>query len=157
MDTRTPDQRSRIMRSVRAYNTGPELVVRRIVHALGFRFRLHGKFLPGKPDLVLARHRAVVFVNGCFWHGHGCSKGRLPKSKLDFWAAKIARNRARDASCVRALEADGWRVLTVWQCETRDLETLRKRIDRFFSESLTKVGVTQTKERVSQTAAVASH
>jgi DNA mismatch endonuclease (patch repair protein) len=132
MDTRTPEQRSRIMRSVGTHDTGPELVVRKVVHGLGLRFRLHGKTLPGKPDIVLPRHRAVIFVHGCFWHGHGCPKGKLPKSKLDFWTAKIERNRERDASCVRALRASGWRVLTVWQCQTRNLEALRGRLKWFF-------------------------
>lgn len=132
MDTRTPDQRSRIMRSVRTFDTGPELVVRKIVHSLGLRFRVHGKGLPGKPDLVLRRHAAVVFVNGCFWHGHGCARGRLPKSRLHFWTKKVARNRERDASCARALKKGGWRVLTVWQCETKKPGALRRRIARFF-------------------------
>jgi len=132
MDTRTPEQRSRIMRSVRTYDTGPELVVRKIVHALGLRFRVHGKNLPGKPDVVLARHHAVVFVHGCFWHGHGCAKGKLPKCRLDFWAPKISRNRERDALHVQQLKSGGWRVLTVWQCETKTPNVLRRRIARFF-------------------------
>jgi DNA mismatch endonuclease, patch repair protein len=132
MDTRSPEQRSYIMRSVRNRDTGPELLVRRMLHGLGLRFRLHRKDLAGRPDIVLSKHRAVVFVHGCFWHGHGCSKGRLPKSRVRFWTDKIVRNRARDAESVRLLRAAGWRVLTVWQCETKDTEKLRARLDRFF-------------------------
>lgn len=146
MDTRTREQRSRIMRSVRSYDTGPELIVRKIVHSLGLRFRAHGKGLPGKPDLVLRRHRAVVFVNGCFWHGHGCSKGKLPKSRLDFWAPKISRNRERDALRMQQLTSDGWRVLTVWQCETKKPNSLRRRIVRFF-----RIGTRRRPGRVAAT------
>jgi DNA mismatch endonuclease, patch repair protein len=157
MDTRTPEQRSRIMRSVGTQDTGPELVVRKVVHGLGLRFRLHGKTLPGRPDLVLPRHRAVVFVHGCFWHGHGCPKGKLPKSKLDYWTAKIERNRARDASCVRALRASGWRVLTVWQCETRDLRALRRRLVRFLKLAGKRSKHAIPRVRVSQRAYTAVH
>jgi DNA mismatch endonuclease (patch repair protein) len=103
-----------------------------MLHGLGLRFRLHRKDLAGRPDIVLSKHRAVVFVHGCFWHGHGCSKGRLPKSRVRFWTDKIVRNRARDAESVRLLRAAGWRVLTVWQCETKDTGKLRARLDRFF-------------------------
>ncbi|MCX7309963.1 MAG: very short patch repair endonuclease [Afipia sp.] len=88
MDTRSAEQRSSIMRSVRSSNTGPEILVRKLLHSMGFRFRLHGRGLAGRPDIVLASYRAVVFVHGCFWHGHGCAKGKLPKSKLDFWVPK---------------------------------------------------------------------
>ncbi|MBR1226894.1 DNA mismatch endonuclease Vsr [Bradyrhizobium sp. AUGA SZCCT0176] len=132
MDTRTPEQRSRIMRSVGSRHTAPEMIVRKLIHGLGFRFRLHQKRLPGSPDLVLARHGAVIFVNGCFWHGHDCSKGRLPKTRLDFWVPKIRRNQARDTDATKALEADGWRVLTIWQCETKDSQLLRRRLKKFF-------------------------
>ena len=133
MDTRTPEQRSHIMRSVRSRDTGPELVVRSILHGLGFRFRLHKKELAGRPDVVLAKHRTVVFIHGCFWHGHGCEKGRLPKSRLKFWTAKILRNRIRDAESVKALEAAGWRVLTIWQCETKNSDGLRARLKKLFT------------------------
>ncbi len=135
MDTRSPEQRSYIMRSVRSANTGPELVVRKLLHGMGFRFRLHKKGLPGRPDVVLPKHRAIVFVHGCFWHGHGCSKGRLPKSRLRFWTDKIERNRTRDAESVRSLQATGWRVLTIWQCETKDTDGLLRRFKRFFSRN----------------------
>jgi DNA mismatch endonuclease (patch repair protein) len=124
MDTRTPEQRRRIMQAVRSKDTGPELAVRRALFRLGHRFRLHRKDLPGKPDIVLPRYRLAIFVHGCFWHGHGCRYGQLPKARLDFWGPKIARNQARDAANTAAMEALGWRVLTVWQCQTRDDDAL---------------------------------
>jgi DNA mismatch endonuclease, patch repair protein len=132
MDTRTPEQRSQIMRSVRSRDTGPELVVRRMLHGLGLRFRLHRKDLAGRPDIVLPGRKAVVFVHGCFWHGHGCSKGQLPKSSIRFWTDKISRNRERDSESVKALRAGGWRVLTVWQCETKHSARLCSKLARFF-------------------------
>jgi DNA mismatch endonuclease (patch repair protein) len=132
MDTRSPAQRSHIMRSVRSRDTGPELIVRQIAHGIGLRYRLHQKRLPGTPDLVFAKHRAVVFVHGCFWHGHGCPKGRLPKSRLDFWTSKIQHNQTRDAESVARLRSDGWRVLTIWQCETKDAKRLRAVLCKFF-------------------------
>jgi DNA mismatch endonuclease, patch repair protein len=131
MDTRSPEQRSHIMRSVRSRDTGPELLVRRALHGMGYRFRLHRKDLAGKPDIVLPKHRAIVFVHGCFWHGHGCRKGRLPKSRIRFWTKKILQNRKRDAESVRTLKRTGWHVLTIWQCETKDADALRSRLIRF--------------------------
>ena len=125
-DTRTRAQRRRIMQSVQTGNTGPELAVRQTLHRLGYRFRLHAKQLPGRPDIVFSSRRKVIFVNGCFWHGHGCQKGRLPKSRVDYWAPKISANRSRDARVVADLEARGWLALTVWQCEIRDLPLLEK-------------------------------
>jgi DNA mismatch endonuclease (patch repair protein) len=94
---------------------------------------LHKRDLPGRPDIVLSKRKTVVFVNGCFWHGHGCSKGHLPKSRLDFWGPKIARNRKRDTETAKALRKSGWRVLTVWQCETKNIEKLRKKLMRQFA------------------------
>lgn len=117
-DVFTPAQRSRVMASVKGKNTKPEMLVRRLAHALGYRFRLHRKDLPGAPDLVFPSRRKVVFVHGCFWHGHDCARGaRRPKANADYWRNKISRNRARDASAVAALEGMGWRVLTLWECE----------------------------------------
>lgn len=117
----TPDKvRSQIMRAVHSKDTQPELAVRRILHALGYRYRLHRKSLPGSPDLVFVRRRKVIFVHGCFWHGHDCKRGaRKPKSNVDYWQAKIARNQARDARSVDALERAGWETMTVWECELR--------------------------------------
>ena len=119
------------MARVRATNTRPEIAVRRLVHGLGYRFRLHRRDLPGTPDLVLPRYRAVVFVHGCFWHQHTCRRGRRrPSSNQAYWGPKLARNVARDASAKRALEAMGWRVLTIWECEVRAAD-LDDRIDQF--------------------------
>lgn len=133
MDTRSPEQRTYIMQSVRSRDTGPELIVRSMLHRMGFRFSLHRKDLPGRPDIVLPKHKAVVFVHGCFWHGHGCAKGKLPKSRLDFWGPKIQRNRNRDAESVKMLKAEGWRVLTVWQCQIKNANRLHKRLANFFA------------------------
>lgn len=134
-DTMTPEERSRRMSLVRCKDTGPELVVRRLVHGLGYRYRLHGKGLPGHPDLVFARRRAVIFVHGCFWHRHaGCRLARLPKSRQEFWLPKLEANSARDAHSTAALEGLGWRVLVVWECETRDLTSLAPRIITFLED-----------------------
>lgn len=127
-DTRSKDQRRRIMQSVGTKNTGPEMVVRKALHAMGFRFRLHRKTLPGSPDIVLPKWRTAIFVHGCFWHGHGCAKGQLPKSRLDYWGPKISANQARDRANEERLAELGWTVLTLWQCETRDERTIEERI-----------------------------
>jgi DNA mismatch endonuclease, patch repair protein len=108
--------RSRMMAGIKAKDTKPEMLVRRRLHGLGFRYRLHDKKLPGKPDLVFPRYNAVIFVNGCFWHGHGCPAFRWPKSRADFWRQKIGRNIANDIANRQKLEAMGWRHLTVWEC-----------------------------------------
>lgn len=108
--------RSRNMAAIRGANTKPELQVRRALHALGLRFRLHAKELPGKPDLVFPRHKAVIFVHGCFWHGHDCHLFKMPATRQEFWADKIGRNVANDEKAIAALRADGWRVGVVWEC-----------------------------------------
>jgi len=115
---KTEMARSAIMRSVKSKDTKPEMAVRRFVHGLGYRFRLHRKSLPGTPDLVFPRLRKVVFVNGCFWHGHDCPRGaRIPKNNRDYWIAKIARNRERDKLNRKLLLAEGWGVYIVWECQ----------------------------------------
>jgi len=127
MDTLTPEQRSERMSRVRGKDTGPELVVRKLVHALGYRYRLHRSDLPGKPDLVFPRHRKVIFVHGCFWHRHpdpSCKLARLPKSKLDFWLPKLDGNRKRDLVNQKALEEQGWAWLVIWECQLRDIDQL---------------------------------
>lgn len=134
MDTRSPQQRRRIMQSVRQKDTAPELVVRRLLYGAGYRYRLHGKGLPGRPDIVFGKRRKVIFVHGCFWHAHGCSKGQAPKSKLDYWGPKLAQNVERDARNVHDLENAGWQVLTVWECETRDPERLLPVLRGFVDE-----------------------
>ena len=131
MDTVSSEKRSEIMRRVRQRNTGPEMVVRKLLHAIGYRFRLHRKGLPGSPDIVLPKYRAVIFVHGCFWHGHGCRKGRLPSTRRDFWRAKIDGNRSRDAKAEADLNALGYRVLVVWECKVKDKETLEIRLKTF--------------------------
>lgn len=119
-DTVSPEVRSRMMAAVRGKDTGPEMAVRRGLHALGFRYSLHVRRLPGRPDIVLAKHRAVIFVEGCFWHGHaGCSLARIPATRTDYWRDKIARNRERDARSRKALDDLGWRHLTIWECSLR--------------------------------------
>lgn len=136
IDTLTSKQRSAQMRLIRSTNTGPELVVRKLVHKLGYRFRLHRADLPGRPDIVLPRHQKAILVHGCFWHGHGdptCKLARLPKSNRKYWLPKIAGNRARDERCEAELVARGWKVLTVWECQARDLNALSYRVAKFLS------------------------
>jgi DNA mismatch endonuclease (patch repair protein) len=130
-DTRTKKQRSQIMQSVGTKDTGPELIVRHLLHRLGYRYRLHRKDLPGKPDLVFPSRKKVVFVHGCFWHAHGCQYGRPPKSRLDYWLPKLERNKKRDKNNCSKLEDLGWHVLTIWQCETRDMECLQRALTNF--------------------------
>jgi DNA mismatch endonuclease (patch repair protein) len=127
----TDPARSAVMRAVKGQNTGPELKVRRAAHALGYRFRLHRKDLPGSPDLVFPRLKTVVFVHGCFWHGHDCARGaRIPKTNTGYWRAKIARNVARDVRTAAELAALGWKVETLWECELKDLSSLNDRLKR---------------------------
>lgn len=118
-DVFSPEVRSRVMAQVRSQGTRPELAVRRELHALGYRFRLHRRDLPGRPDVVLPKYRLVIFVNGCFWHGHRCRDGQLPTSNAEYWESKIGRNRARDRRATRELNRLGWRVQTIWTCRLR--------------------------------------
>lgn len=112
-----PEKRSAVMRAVKGRDTTPELAVRRILRAAGIGYRLGGRGLPGRPDLVMQGRRVAVFVHGCFWHGHDCARGaRKPKANADYWTAKIGRNRARDIAVRAALEGAGWRVITIWEC-----------------------------------------
>lgn len=132
MDNLSPGARSRAMRGVRSHDTTPERIVRSVAHALGFRFRLKRRDLPGSPDLTFPRLRAVVFVHGCYWHQHQCPRGaRLPKSNRGYWLPKLWRNIARDCRAVRALRREGWSVLVVWECQTRDRSRLAARLRRF--------------------------
>lgn len=131
-DTLTEAERSRRMGLVRGKNTKPELRVRRMAHGLGYRYRLHRRDLPGKPDLVFPARRKVIFVHGCFWHRHpGCKLARLPKSRQDFWIPKLEQNRARDLEHQRALEELGWSVLVLWECEVKNGELLKTRLLEF--------------------------
>jgi len=110
------------------------MIVRRALHAMGYRYRLHCKDLPGKPDIVFRGRKKAIFVHGCFWHRHGCPKGQLPKSRLDYWRPKLEANVARDRAKIEELKEGGWRVLVVWQCETRDTDTLATRLVEFVDE-----------------------
>lgn len=127
-DIVSPRKRSQMMAGIRGANTKPELLIRRALHARGFRYRLHARELPGRPDLVLPKYRAVIFVHGCFWHGHDCHLFKWPSSREDFWRAKIVANRERDARDLAALGEQGWRVLTVWEC------TLKGKMRRPFDD-----------------------
>lgn len=118
------ETRSRMMSGIRSAHTKPELAVRRALHAGGFRYRLHPRNLPGKPDMAFPRYRAAVFVNGCFWHGHDCPLFRLPGTRREFWSAKIERNRQRDGEVRQQLREAGWRTLTIWECAIRGRRAL---------------------------------
>lgn len=123
------------MQAVKSKNTEPEVRVRRLLHAMGYRFRLHRKDLPGKPDIVLPKYRKAIFVHGCFWHAHGCPKGQPPKSRPDYWLPKLAQNVKRDRTKMEQLESLGWRVLVVWQCETKGIDALAERLRAFVDKS----------------------
>ena len=126
MDNKNAEQRSRNMSRIRGRNTKPEITVRKLLFADGFRYRLNVNNLPGKPDIVLKKYHAVIFINGCFWHGHAnCRFAKTPETNTAFWMAKIETNRVRDAEVRRQLLSDGWRVLTVWTCSLRNDEKLR--------------------------------
>jgi len=118
-DIVSPEVRSRMMAGIRGKDTKPELALRKALHARGFRYRLHSDHVPGKPDIVLPRYNAVVFVHGCFWHGHDCYLFRLPGTRVDFWREKIGRNRTRDEAVSEELSGLGWRQLAVWECAIR--------------------------------------
>lgn len=134
-DSLTPEQRSALMRKVRSKDTTPEMRVRRALHAKGFRYRLHHSDLPGKPDLVLSRFRTCIFVHGCFWHGHeSCRKASVPKTNTDFWVKKISRNQERDREVRTLLEEIGWRVVTVWECQTEKAEEFERLLEEIVRE-----------------------
>ena len=119
IDTVDADTRSRMMSGIRSSNTKPEILIRKALHRRGFRYRIHVRALPGHPDIVLPKFRAVVFIHGCFWHGHGCRLFKWPATRPDFWRAKIERNQLNDLKAVRALREHGWRVAVIWECAIR--------------------------------------
>jgi DNA mismatch endonuclease (patch repair protein) len=123
------------MSRIGSRNTAPELKVRRLLHALGYRFRLHRRDLPGTPDIVFPTRRKAIFIHGCFWHGHGCKIGKEPKSNAAFWLAKLERNRERDGDNRAALEVAGWSVLEIWQCQIKDPNALEARLVDFVGPS----------------------
>jgi DNA mismatch endonuclease (patch repair protein) len=141
-DVHTPEQRSRNMAAIHGKDTKPELRVRSALHALGYRFRLHSKILPGTPDIVLPKHRAVMFVHGCFWHSHSCRFGKAtPATRAGFWSDKRAGTVERDERKYRLLHELGWRVLLVWECETKNREDLSKTlVDRLNSSDTLSAG-----------------
>lgn len=131
VDNRSKNSRSRLMSRIGSKHTSPELTVRSMLHRLGYRFRLHRKELPGKPDIVFLGRKKAIFVHGCYWHGHGCKIGKPPKSNLDFWLPKIERNRERDREKRSELEQVGWEVKEIWQCELKDSQALEARLHNF--------------------------
>ncbi len=133
-DTLTMEERSRLMSRIRAKNTRPEMLVRRLVHAMGYRYRLHDRRLQGSPDLVFRARRKVIFVHGCFWHHHpdpACKLARMPKSRQEFWRPKLEGNRDRDERTRQALDREGWRQMVVWECECGQMEQLGNRLRAF--------------------------
>jgi DNA mismatch endonuclease, patch repair protein len=131
----TTKRRKPDMSLFRSVNTAPERVVRRILHSLGFRYRIHFKGLPGKPDIVFTRKRKVIFVHGCFWHHHpNCKRAAMPSSNSEYWREKLAYNRRRDANHLVALQEAGWKSLVVWECETRQLQKLAGRLEEFLRD-----------------------
>ncbi|MDR3554569.1 MAG: very short patch repair endonuclease [Syntrophobacteraceae bacterium] len=136
MDTLTPAQRSEIMCRVRGKDTKPEMVVRSLVHHMGYRYRLHKGDLPGRPDLAFPKSRKVIFVHGCYWHRHdGCPNARIPKSRVEFWTSKLEGNKDRDRANESQLAKLGWRYLVIWECELRDKHVLHDRITAFMEDA----------------------
>lgn len=134
-DVFDPEKRREIMQSVKTKNTAPEIKLRSLLHRNGFRFRVNRRDLPGKPDIVLPKYKAVIFVHGCFWHGHDCRRGQRPQTNIDFWNQKINKNIDRDKNDISLLEKLGWRVLVVWECEIKkkNEEVLLTRLKEFLS------------------------
>lgn len=130
MDRLSPERRSWLMSRIKGMNTKPEIEIRSLLHRMGYRFRLHRRDLPGTPDIVLPGRNAVVFVHGCFWHGHACKRTKMPKSRKAYWAEKIEGNRRRDARKRRRLKALGWKVVVVWECELKKPEKLAEKLQR---------------------------
>jgi DNA mismatch endonuclease (patch repair protein) len=131
MDTISQAQRSELMSRIRSKDTKPEITVRRILHRLGYRFRLHRGDLPGRPDIVLPRHGKVILVHGCFWHGHTCRLASKPKSNTGYWSEKILKNKERDARNLNALKIAGWTVLELWECDVRRMDGLEEQLAAF--------------------------
>lgn len=135
VDHITKEQRSRNMARVKNKNTTPELKVRKLLHKFGFRFRLHRKDLPGNPDIVLPRHHKIIFVHGCFWHGHDCPRGKRPATREEFWDRKLDANIERDKFNQNALEELGWNIMVLWECEIKDTKELTKKLLDFMNNS----------------------
>lgn len=138
MDSLSAEARSERMSRIRGKDTRPEMIVRRFLHASGFRYRLHRHDLPGRPDIVLPRCAVVIFVNGCFWHAHTCQKGRIPATRSTFWAEKFAKNQARDKKNRRLLRKAGWHVITLWECSLTTRPKVDNRLERLEREILSR-------------------
>lgn len=143
-DVMTPEQRHRCMAAIKGRDTKPEMLVRRFLHAKGLRYRLNNRKLPGTPDIVLKKYRTVIFIDGCFWHGHeGCKQFKLPKTNPDFWRHKINMNIARDYRATVELRLLGWRVIRVWECEIRTKQSREERLESLY-QSIVNPGYTET-------------
>ena len=135
LDYLTPEERSERMRRIRSKDTKPEFKVRRCVHSMGYRYRLHSKILPGHPDLIFASRKKVIFIHGCFWHQHeGCSICHIPKTRHEYWVPKLQRNKERDKINQAKLKELGWRVLVIWECEVKNIDSLKKRLLKFLGQ-----------------------
>ena len=135
MDTRSRHKRSQIMAAVRSKDTTPELTVRRFLWSRGIRYRVHVGSVPGTPDIAIHRYKLAIFVHGCFWHGHkACSRGRLPKSRLEYWRPKIDANRTRDLAIAEELEREGWRQLVIWECQLRTQKAASKALPQLLDD-----------------------
>ena len=137
VDKLTPEERSINMSRIQSKDTAPEMIVRKLIFSKGYRYRLHRKDLPGKPDIVMPSKKKIVFVHGCFWHQHSdpqCKIARMPKTRTEYWIPKLKRNTERDIDHKKLLHSQGWRVLVVWECETYDFEKLSSKLDRFLSD-----------------------
>ncbi len=136
MDKLTPEHRSWNMRRIQSGNTKPELIVRSMLHRLGYCFRVHRKDLPGKPDIVLPKYNSIIFVHGCFWHRHAaCKYAYTPKSRVNFWKQKFTQNIERDKRNIQVLNEKGWNVLVIWECETKNMDVLIKKVNSFLTAS----------------------
>lgn len=134
MDKISAERRSANMKAIRSADTSPEMIVRRLVYHMGYRYRLHRRDLPGKPDLVFAGRQKIVFIHGCFWHQHGCRGVRPPKSNYDYWLPKLERTKQRDKETNEKLADNGWDVLIIWECELRNLDTVAQRLKEFLGK-----------------------
>ena len=154
MDILTPEQRSLNMAAVKGKDTKPEMIVRKYLFSKGLRYRLHDKKLPGSPDIVLPKYKTVIFVNGCFWHGHeGCKNSRLPKSNEFYWEQKIKRNKARDIANEFVLQSQGWNVINIWECEIKNIKERLTNLEKLFNEIVIKFLTSEKIEEQIQIAA----
>lgn len=128
MDTFSKEKRSEIMSKIKGKDTKPEKIVRSLLHSMGYRFRIHRKDLPGNPDIVLPKYKTVIFIHGCFWHGHDCKVSRVPKTRTHYWIDKFEKNRSRDRKNILDLKQTGWKVCVIWECQTQDFKKIENRI-----------------------------